>query len=282
MTTKTKTTATPKTPDYKQLLSDAVTKYGELSKFYSMFYRFSVGNMLLAVSQLEERGLPYNRVATYKQWEELGRQVKKGEKAIWLTMPKTLKIEKENKETGKKEEFQLKKFVMIPRWFSYDQTEGDEIGGAEVQIPEWDKDKALEALNITEETFNHPSQGSQGYAYATEDKQFIAVAPTAEFPHKTRFHEIAHNVLGHTKEHLPVHGALLDRGEDTPRDVREVEAESVAYILLNILNLDGQVQSRGYIKNWMSARGMKDISEKSAQKIFSAVDTILKAGAVTA
>lgn len=263
-------------PDYKALLKDAVTMEGELSHFYSMFYQYSMGNMFLAKYQLEERGLPVNRIATYKAWEKLGRKVKKGEKAIFLSMPKTVNFE-EKQEDGSTVEKTFKTFITIPRWFSYNQTEGDEIGMEDVPLPTWDKDKALTALEITEEDFNHPSQGAQGYAYADNDgKQFIAVAPTAQFPYKTRFHEIAHNVLGHTKERLEAHGALQDTNLTTT-DVKEVEAESVAYILLNLLGLDGAKQSRGYIQNWLSA-GKGEVSDKSAQKIFSAVDKILKAG----
>ena len=263
-------------PDYKALLNDAVTMKGELSKFYSMFYQYSIGNMYFAMHQLNERGLPVNRIATFKAWDKLGRKVKKGEKAILLSMPKTIKYEEKQKD-GSTEERVFQSFITIPRWFSYDQTEGDEIGMEDVALPTWDKDKALTALEITEEPFKIASQGAQGYAYADDDgNKFIAVAPVAEFPYKTRFHEIAHNVLGHTKERLPSHGALQDTNLTTT-DVKEVEAESVAYILLNLLGLDGAKQSRGYIQNWLKA-GNGEISDKSAQKIFSAVDKILKAG----
>jgi hypothetical protein len=76
-------------------------------------------------------------------------------------------------------------------------------------------------------------------------------------------------VLGHTKEHQ------LSDDETTPRDIREVEAESVAYILCSLLKLDGLVESRGYIQHWL---GTEKIDDKSAQKIFSAANKILNAG----
>jgi antirestriction protein ArdC len=91
----------------------------------------------------------------------------------------------------------------------------------------------------------------------------------AVLPHKTRFHELAHVVLGHTEEH-----AMHD-DETTPRDIKEVEAESVAYILCSVLGLPGLVESRGYIQNWLFGG---EISDKSAQRIFGAADKILKAG----
>jgi len=76
-------------------------------------------------------------------------------------------------------------------------------------------------------------------------------------------------VLGHTAEN-----AMHD-DERTPKDIREVEAESVAYILCSVLNLPGLIESRGYIQGWLSG---SEITDKSAQRIFGAADKILKAG----
>lgn len=68
---------------------------------------------------------------------------------------------------------------------------------------------------------------------------------------------------------------MSDDNKKTPRDIKEVEAESVAYILCSILDLPGLTESRGYIQHWLN---YQQIPEKSAQKIFSAADKILKAG----
>lgn len=127
------------------------------------------------------------------------------------------------------------------------------------------KKTALDTLGITEGTFNYHSGNCQGYASGTS----IAINPLAEYPHKTRFHELAHIVLGHTLEHTMVDS------ETTPTDIREVEAESVAYILCSLLDLPGVDESRGYIQHWLRGQA---VSEKSAQKIFSTADKILKAG----
>jgi hypothetical protein len=77
-------------------------------------------------------------------------------------------------------------------------------------------------------------------------------------------------VLGHTKEN-----ALMSDSELTPKNIKEVEAESVAYILCELLNLEGAKESRGYIQHWLNS---DTIPDKSAQKIFGAADKILKAG----
>jgi hypothetical protein len=60
----------------------------------------------------------------------------------------------------------------------------------------------------------------------------------------------------------------------TPRNVREVEAESVALICCEALQLPGSEYARAYIQNWLSG---ESIGNRSAQRIFSAASAILKA-----
>ena len=97
----------------------------------------------------------------------------------------------------------------------------------------------------------------------------------AQLPHKTLFHEAAHVILGHTTE------ADFTDTERTPKNLREVEAEAVALLCCEALNLEGPDYCRGYIQNWLYGRKGYDaeaIPEKSAQKIFRAADQILRAG----
>ena len=65
--------------------------------------------------------------------------------------------------------------------------------------------------------------------------------------------------------------------EQTPRNLREVDAEAVALLLCESLELPGAEFCRGYIQSWL--RG-DTIPEKSAQKIFGAADRILRAGTI--
>ena len=247
--------------NFSQLLNDAVNQPGIISKCYSTFHGYSIGNQLLAYSQCVARDIPIGPIASFKTWKDLGRSVKKGEKAIALVRPVTIaKKDDAGEKTG--DAFQL--FVLKNQWFVLSQTEGEEFVN-EVAVPTWDKAKALETLGITEVAFDHTDGNCQGYAVSKS----IAVSPLAVLPHKTRFHEIAHVVLGHTSE-----GQLSD-SESTPRDIREVEAEGVAYILCSLLNLGGLDESRGYIQNWLQGG---EVSDKSAQRIFSVANKILEAG----
>lgn len=252
-----------KTVPFAELLTEAVNEPGIISDCYRKFHGYSIGNQIWAWSQCKARQIKLGPIATFKRWQELGRQVKRGEKAISLVLPVTVKERDQNGvETGKV--FSI--FTVKNNWFVLDQTEG-EGNVEEAAIPDWDRAKALEALNIEEIEFDLTDGNCQGYAR----ERSIAINPIAQYPHKTRFHEIAHVVLGHTKE-----GHFSD-DERTPRDIREVEAESVAYILTSLLSLPGSVESRGYIQAWLSG-GL--VSDKSAQKIFAAANKILEAGKV--
>src|SRR5215470_5069692 len=76
---------------FKRLLEEAVSKPGVLMKAYSLFYQYSLGNQILAYLQAIERNIPLGPIASFKRWKELGRYVKKGEKALTLCMPVTCK-----------------------------------------------------------------------------------------------------------------------------------------------------------------------------------------------
>src|SRR6266849_5950519 len=89
---------------------------------------------------------------------------------------------------------------------------------------------------------------------------------------KTWLPEAGHVVLGHTSE------AAVTDSELTPPRLREVEAEAVALVCLEALNLPGADHCRGYIQHWNQRRGAEPIPERSAQRIFKAADQILKAG----
>jgi antirestriction protein ArdC len=255
----TTTNGADSTPaQWSQLLVEAVSQSGLLLAAYSAFHNYSIGNQLLALMQCKRRGIQAGALATFQSWKEKGRHVRKGEKALTLCMPVTVK----NKDAAGDDET-FTRFIYRPRWFVLSQTEGADI--EPTLPPTWEKAKALAALNITEAPFEIMDGNTQGYAKGRS----VSVSPIAALPHKTFFHELAHVTLGHTAE-----GQRHD-GEHTPRSLREVEAESVVLILCETLQLSGAEYCRGYIQDWLEGA---EIPERSAQKIFHAADVILRAG----
>ena len=137
-------------------------------------------------------------------------------------------------------------------------------------IPSWDADRALAALDVEQIPFDRTDGNCLGYA---RDRA-IAINPVNPLPHKTRFHELAHVLLGHTAE-----GEQADT-EMTPRNLRECEAEAVALLCCAALELPGVDECRGYIQSWWGQG--HEIPERSAQRILKTADQILKAGTVEA
>jgi hypothetical protein len=81
---------------------------------------------------------------------------------------------------------------------------------------------------------------------------------------------MAHVLLGHTES-----GKLVDL-DQMDRNIREVEAESVALICCESLGLPSAEAARGYIQHWL--QGAKEIPNQSAARIFKAAQTILRSG----
>lgn len=250
---------------FAELLDRVVHEPGILSAAYSAFHDYSVGNQILAWLQCHERKLPLGPISTFKGWQAKNRHVKRGEKAMMLCMPITRK--REDEDTG--EEIRFTRFIYPNKWFVLAQTDGEPL--PPVEIPEWQLDRALKTLDITEVPFEELDGNIQGYAQA----RTIAVSPVAELPHKTRFHELAHVLLGHTTDEK------LTDSETTPRSLREVEAEAVAMACGEALGLPGSAESRGYIQHWNRLNGNQPIPEASARKILKVASRILEAGRET-
>jgi antirestriction protein ArdC len=252
------------TTSFVDLLESAVTEPGILSSAYRQFHNYSLGNQLLAWAQCLQRGIQPGPIATFMGWKDKGRHVKKGEKAITLCMPVTVK---KKAETPEDDDATFTRFVYKPHWFVLAQTDGEPFEHA--APPTWDRSRALAALNIAEEPFALMNGNVQGYAR----HRTIAISPVAALPFKTTFHELAHVILGHTTE-----GEQAD-SDITPRSLRECEAECVALLCCAALDLPGIAEARGYVQHW---HGTNPIPERSAQRILKAADQILKAGAEAA
>ncbi len=263
----------PTAPTFAELLAAAVSEPGKIHDAYNSFHGYSIGNQMLALMECHAREIQPGPLATFPGWIARGRHVRKGQKAITLCMPITCKARKTDAPAPDASQdtdaATFTRFIYRPRWFTLAQTDGEPFTAPD--LPEWSKARALAALDITEEPFTSLNGNAQGYAKA----RTIAISPLAALPHKTTFHELAHVLLGHTAE-----AEQTDTdAEHTPRDVREVEAESVAMLCCAALALPGLEYSRGYIQSWN--HGQQPIPERTAARIFKTADQILRAGRPT-
>lgn len=254
------------------LINQALTEPGQALAAYRAFHRFSLNNSMLAMYQLAARGIEISPIKTFKQWQEYGRSVKKGEKAIALLMPMLIDIKKEDEKTGETKIIgQRKIFISKNYWFALSQTKEYKADKKntnkklENDVLEWNVKTALKTLKIKQIKFNSVNGNAQGYA----NKNGIAINPLAAFPIKTAIHEIAHKILGHVEEIES--NAIMDRS------IMEAEAEMTNYLVMASLGLDGLEHARDYIQNWLS--GQK-FPETSAQKCITAANKILDAGKI--
>jgi hypothetical protein len=149
-----------------------------------------------------QRGIESGPIHTFQGWKKLGRAVKKGERAIRLCMPVTMKRKRsasdpnagQDEPEGHDPPATFTKFLYKLYWFVLSQTNGELYLPAE--LPEWQEHRALEGLGIRRVPFHRPGGNCQGFAL---DRQ-VAVSPIAFLPHRTLFHELGHVVLGHTEE----------------------------------------------------------------------------------
>src|SRR5436309_8505528 len=180
---------------FRQLLEEAVSKPGALMRAYSLFWNYSLGNQVLALIQANQREIPLGPIASFNRWKELGRHVKRGEKAIELCMPVTCKrTVKEEREDGSDVETEIvfKRFVYKRNWFMLSQTDGAEYQAP--AIPAWDRTRALQTLTVEEIPFEMMNGNCQAYAKGHQ----IAINPVAQMPAKTTVHEVAHVVSEQT------------------------------------------------------------------------------------
>ena len=282
-------------PAWSELLHRAVAEPGLISDAYTRFHGYSLGNRFAALIQCEMRGLEPGPLNSFNGWRKLGYAIQEGEKALTLCMPLkgTLHREKADSPGQKSTPHEdghpdveaveyIRAFVWKPSWFVLSQTVplSDNVAPLPTAAPlAWDGPKALAALDIKQVPFDLLDGNALGFAR----KRDIAVSPLSPYQFKTLFHELAHVVLGHTTDNFRGEGNTgldLSDGPQLSHALIEVEAESVALLLLATLDLPGQEFCRGYIQHWMGEGDSpaQDIPEKSAQRIFGAADRILCAG----
>lgn len=242
------------------------------STCFSMFHNFSLNNTFIAISQMKMRGIAISPIASFGKWKSLKRYVNKGEHAISLWMPCTMPAKDEHgcpvkDENGKQE---YKTFFMFKNnWFAFSQTNGSDdfdINSLNDKVKNFDFCKMLKELNITLVDFDILNGNIQGFSKVGKNE--IAILPIAQDKIMTLLHEVAHAVLHNDKEGMAI-----------SREIKEVEAESVAYMLGMVLGVSDLelAHSRDYIKGWLKAN---DIDEKTSKRILKGVNKIYESGVI--
>lgn len=253
-------------------------KYDEYLRTISKFHNYSFNNTVLITTQKPDATL----VNGLHKWGELGRKVKKGEHGIMIFAPSThkTKIKVLNKD-GKpildddgNEMFEEKSFTRYFATYVFDisQTEGkelptlvpDELKGKVKNYKTLIK-KLLKIAPCKVEFGDTGNKDVKGYYDPVENKIVVRSDLEQIMTVKTLIHEIGHSIM-HNPE------ALKDKKYD--RKTKEVQAESVSYLVSDNLGLDTSEYSFGYIAGWSGKKTVDELKD-SLELITTTSNTIL-------
>ena len=204
--------------ELKRGKSEALTAYLAMM---ARFHKYSFGNIMLILAQRPDA----TRVAGYRTWQSLGRQVRRGEKGIAIFAPMRLKARKA--EGAEREEERLA--FRAVRVFDVSQTDGEplpeleSVSGDAAEL--WQHLRSFaNAEDISVEV------GPLGIADGVSLGGHITVSDKFEEPAALAavlIHELAHEFLHHRmKDKRPRHG------------VRELEAEATTYAVCRHFGLE--------------------------------------------
>lgn len=243
-------------------------RYKDILRVMSKFHNYSFNNSMLILLQCPQASY----IAGYKSWQSnFHRQVKKGAKAIHIIAP--IKYKAKNEETGEEEErtgFKATSVFDISDTYQIPDLEPVQIGITDLEgNVENFKDfiSTLEKISpvpVSYELFKDKSL--KGCYSDTEKKITIQDGMTERQTVKTLIHEVAHSML-HTKE-------LLEK-DKKDRKQRELEAESIAFIVCDHFHISTEDYSFPYILSW-TGEGVQEQLRKSMDTIQKTADTIIR------
>jgi hypothetical protein len=201
-----------------------------LLKTMARFHRYSLHNVCLIMAQCPTA----TRVAGFHTWRTLGRFVRKGEKGIAILAPIVASRREEPSDEDSKAVIGFRTAYV----FDLQQTDGAPLPDA----PEPAGDpgmktnalKAAIASSSIEIQYGDDLGGALGLSCGGRIQVLAGLEPASEF--MVLVHEYAHE--------------LLHRSSDRPasRDIRELEAEAVAFVVGHAIGLAVADSSRDYIQ----------------------------------
>ena len=237
-------------------------KYKQFLNVMAKFPRYSVNNTMLIMMQRPDAQL----CQSFTGWKQMGRYVKKGEKGISILAPAPYKIEREQTKLDdkgrpvydadgepvkEKVEVTIRAFKVV-KTFDLAQTDGKElptIGPNELvgSIDGYPKLlQALQEISPVPVSFELIDGGAKGY-YNLENKSIVIQDGMSEVQTiKTLLHEMAHQKL-HDKD-------TVQEAKDITRNGKEVEAESVAYVVCQHYGINTSDYSFSYVAGWSEGK----------------------------
>ena len=242
-------------------------RYAEYLSAMSKFHTYSFGNVMLILMQNPAA----SRVAGFHTWKKVfGRNVKAHENGLKIFAPSPYrrfveqdKLDKDGKPvldaTGKPlRERTLVQYMRfrIVTVFDISQTEGKELPSIGVSELSGNVDQFGELANaITSVSpvpilYEAPHGAAKGCFNHVTEEILIRPGMSQKQTVKTMLHEISHATLHRHKKNEP-----LTKDQHT----REVEAESVAYVVCQHFGIDTSDYSFGYVAGWSKGKELDEL-----------------------
>jgi hypothetical protein len=215
-------------------------KWTQYLDVQSKFYRYSPNNVMLILLQN-----PYaTRVAGYRAWQALDHQVMAKESALRILAPMTYK--RDDALDGEKAR-EIRGFKLVPV-FDISQTEGPDLpdivskleglapDGVFVKLTEF-----AQGIGFRVERPESLDSGANGDTSHSEGRIRVVSSNSEAQQAKTLAHEIGHALL---------HDPVVEVTKELARGLKELEAESAAYVICTALGMDTSDYSFGYVAGW--------------------------------
>ncbi len=244
-------------------------KYQEYLQVMSKFYNYSFNNLILIAMQKPDASL----VAGYSAWQkQFGRHVKKGEKGIKILAPmfQKKKVDVDEKTVTEPTEGQTEETEKIEKVitgfkvvsvFDVSQTEGKELPSYGVDMLQGGVDdypnffQAIRKIAPVPVGFEDIPGEAHGYYHQTEKRIAIAEGMSEIQNVKTLLHEIAHAKLHDIDMNVPEE----QQRNQPDRYTKEVQAESIAYVICQHYGMDTSEYSFAYIAGWSTDREIPEL-----------------------
>lgn len=219
----------------------------------SRFHQYSANNSLLIAMQMPDA----TAVASYTDWKrKFGRQVRKGEHGIRILAPVRYHRKVEDEDGDEAVVERLAGFRLAST-FDVSQTEGEPLPQiAELldgSVERYEQVMgAIEVASPVPVGFEKMHAGVNGFFSRAERRIAIRPGMSQAQTVKTAIHELAHSRMHDFDGVTPPEG-LPDRG------TREVQAESVAFVVASHYGLDTGGYSFGYVTSWASGRELEEL-----------------------
>jgi hypothetical protein len=214
-----------------------------IEKWRDPFYSYSFLNICMLYSQMPS----FTQVASYRRWQDKGRQVKKGQRSLRVTAP----VIRKDPDTDEDKIVSYRPVAV----FDISQTEGEPLKYVKnneltKMNSEWDWEhimkKSGNKINFRVMKPRGETDGRQIWINSELEQDSDRIC--------TLIHEKAHIELNH----------VIDPTKTIQE--QELEAETVSYIVSTAMNIENQ-KSKAYISNFWKENPEAEIEAKATELI---------------